>query len=115
MKEIIVYTSDTCPHCHTAKDYLTEKGFKFKERNVSRDPLARQELMNHHIMGVPAFIIGNESVVGLDREKIETLIDYTVESCPHCQHRTRVPKGIGKVKITCKACKEPFIIQTKNM
>ncbi|MBR6239528.1 MAG: hypothetical protein IKR03_01980 [Clostridia bacterium] len=29
--------------------------------------------------------------------------------CPNCKKSLRVPKGIGKVNITCPTCKEKFI------
>ncbi|GAU78092.1 glutaredoxin domain-containing protein [Fusibacter sp. 3D3] len=115
MKEIVMFTSNTCPHCRSAKAYLDEKGYKYIEKNVQLDQFARQEMMSRKMMGVPAFIIGNESVVGLDRFKLEALIDYTVEVCPHCNHRTRVPKGKGKVKVICKKCTNDFVVQTRNM
>jgi len=115
MKEIIMYTSETCPHCKIAKDYLQSKGFKYVQKNITSDPVARQELMAKQIMGVPAFIIGDESIVGLDRQRIEQLLDYTVEACPSCKHRTRVPKGKGTIKVTCKACAHQFVIKTQNM
>jgi len=115
MKEIIMYSSETCPHCKTAKDFLKSSGYLYTEKNISRDPVARQELINLKIMGVPAFKIGNESIVGLDLKRIEHILDYTVESCPNCKHRTRVPKGKGKVKITCKQCQSDFLVQTEKM
>lgn len=115
MKNIIVFTSSTCPHCETAKAYLNEKGYKYTERNIHIDQGAKQEMMARKMMGVPAFIIGEESIVGLDKAKIDMLLDYTVESCPHCRHRTRVPKGKGRVRITCKQCEGSFEITTKTM
>ena len=32
--------------------------------------------------------------------------------CPKCRQRTRVPKGKGKIAITCPKCKERFIKKT---
>ena len=32
--------------------------------------------------------------------------------CPKCRQRTRVPKGKGKIAITCPQCKEKFIKKT---
>lgn len=46
--------------------------------------------MKRGIRGVPAFIIGNDVVVGLDTAKIESLIDYIVVDCPKCPTRLRV-------------------------
>ncbi|SCY67028.1 glutaredoxin family protein [Alkaliphilus peptidifermentans] len=73
-KEVIVYTSNTCPHCHTAKEYLMEKGIKFTERNVSEDTSARKELMSKGIMAVPVVQVGEETIVGFDKGKIESLL-----------------------------------------
>ena len=33
---------------------------------------------------------------------------YRYFSCPKCKMRLRVPRGVGKVTITCKGCKEKF-------
>jgi glutaredoxin len=115
MKEIVMFTSSTCPHCKTAKRYLDEMGFKYIEKNVGLDKNAQQEMISRKLMGVPSFIIGNETIVGLDKNKIEALLDYTVERCPSCGQKSRVPKGKGKVKITCKSCGEAYTLQTKSM
>lgn len=32
--------------------------------------------------------------------------------CPRCRQQTRVPKGKGKIAITCPKCKEKFIKKT---
>ena len=32
--------------------------------------------------------------------------------CPRCRQQTRVPKGKGKIAITCPKCKEKFIRKT---
>ena len=29
--------------------------------------------------------------------------------CPHCQQKLRVPKGKGKIRITCPRCRSDFI------
>ncbi len=73
-KEVVVYTSNTCPHCVTAKEYFNEKGISFTERNVQQDPAARKELMQKGIMAVPVIQIDGEMVVGFDKGKIESLL-----------------------------------------
>lgn len=73
-KEVVVFTSTTCPHCFTAKDYLTEKGVEFIEKNVQNDPEARKELMQKGIMAVPVIKIDGELVVGFDKAKIDELL-----------------------------------------
>ncbi|NLX75006.1 MAG: glutaredoxin family protein [Synergistaceae bacterium] len=34
MKKIIMYSSPSCPHCHTAKDFLKKEGIPFIDKNV---------------------------------------------------------------------------------
>jgi glutaredoxin 3 len=64
------------------------------------------------LQGVPAFKIGEEIVVGLDIGKIQRLLDYTVTPCESCKKRMRVPKGKGKIKVTCPSCGHKFIKDT---
>ncbi|NLP37239.1 MAG: glutaredoxin family protein [Firmicutes bacterium] len=73
-KEVIVYTSNTCPHCVSAKDYLTQKGIVFTEKNVSIDREARQELISQGFTGVPIIKIGDDVVVGFKQDKLDELL-----------------------------------------
>lgn len=74
MSNVIVYTSNTCPYCVSAKDYLKEKGIDYTEKNVQTDKEARKELMAMGHMGVPVLVIDGEEVVGFDKEKIDSLL-----------------------------------------
>ncbi|MDO5027909.1 MAG: glutaredoxin family protein [Bacillota bacterium] len=75
MKNVIVYSSSTCPYCTLAKDYLNEKGVEFEERNISTSREAREELMAKGHTGVPVVIIDNEEIVGFDKARIDSLLD----------------------------------------
>lgn len=74
MKNVVVYSSNTCPYCTLAKDFLTEKGVEFTEKNVQTDKEARKELMDMGHMGVPVLVIDGEEIVGFDKDKIEELL-----------------------------------------
>jgi glutaredoxin len=73
MKNVIVYTSNTCTYCSQAKEYLKEKGIAFEERNI-KEPAFRKELMGMGFMSVPVVKIGEEPVLGFDRTKIDELL-----------------------------------------
>lgn len=64
------------------------------------------------MMGVPAFIVGEESFVGLDVDKLESLLDYRVQHCPTCGQMLRVPKNKGTIVVTCSKCETKFKLNT---
>ena len=74
MEKVLVYSSNTCPYCTLAKDYLSDKGVEFEERNVQEDDSARKELMEMGHMGVPVIVIGEEEIVGFDKDRIDELV-----------------------------------------
>lgn len=75
MAEITIYTSNTCPYCTLAKNYLNEKGLSYTEKNVQTDKDARKELMTMGHMGVPVLIVNGEEIVGFDQDKLDSLLD----------------------------------------
>ncbi len=74
MSNVIVYTSSTCPYCTLAKNYLSEKGVEYTEKNVQTDKEARKELMAMGHMGVPVLVVNGEEVVGFDKDKLDDLL-----------------------------------------
>ena len=75
MEKVIVYTSNTCPYCTMAKDYLETKNVEFEERNVQEDSKAREELMAKGYTGVPVLVIGDEEIVGFDKGRLDQIFD----------------------------------------
>lgn len=74
MANVTIYTSNTWPHCITAKEYLSEKGVDYTEKNVQTDPAARKELMQKGHMAVPVIVVDDEEMVGFDRARLEELL-----------------------------------------
>jgi glutaredoxin-like YruB-family protein len=74
-KKIIVFTQATCPPCHALKDYLTQKGIQYEERDVGRDPAAVQELVNtYKSRTTPTLVVDGEVIVGFDPERLDQLL-----------------------------------------
>jgi len=75
MADVVIFTSNTCPYCIAAKEYLDEKGVSYTEKNIQTDKTARKELMSMGHMGVPVLLIDGEEIVGFDKAKIDQLLD----------------------------------------
>jgi glutaredoxin len=55
-----------------AKQYFRQKGIKFKDVDVSRDPAAARDMVRRSgQQGVPVIDIGGRIVIGFDRVKID--------------------------------------------
>jgi len=73
--EVKIYTTPTCGYCHQAKQFLTERGVRFTEYDVSRDRAAAEEMGNlTGQMGVPVIVVDSQVVIGFDRARLETLL-----------------------------------------
>lgn len=76
MKKVKIYTTSTCPYCFMAKDYLKEKGVEFEEVDLTEDPEeARKLIEKTGYSGVPQIQIGEEFVIGFDKDKIDQLLE----------------------------------------
>ncbi|GAU76198.1 glutaredoxin family protein [Fusibacter sp. 3D3] len=73
-KKVVVFSSNTCGYCTMAKEYLTEKGVAYEERNVSDDIEARKELMSKGFMGVPVIYVEDEVIQGFNKAKLDELL-----------------------------------------
>jgi glutaredoxin 3 len=60
--------------CTRLKEFLSERGIDFVERDVSGDEQALQELTLLGFMTTPVTQIGDEVVVGFDRKRLEALL-----------------------------------------
>lgn len=73
-KNITIYSTPTCHFCHMAKDFLTENNVAFTDYNVQTDLEKRQEMIEKSgQMGVPVIFVGDEMMVGYDKEKLAAL------------------------------------------
>lgn len=70
--QVIVYSTPTCPYCHSAKNYFKENKIKYKDIDVSKNKKAAEEMIEKSgQMGVPVIIIGEKVIVGFDLPAIK--------------------------------------------
>ena len=62
-----------------AKEFLTEKGIPFTNYDVSTDLEKRNEMVEMTgQMGVPVIVIGDDVMVGFDKNKLAAKVGVTV-------------------------------------
>jgi glutaredoxin 3 len=81
--DVTVYTTQTCPYCKMAKDYLTQHGVAFVERDVAADPAAAAEAVRlSRQQGVPIIAADGQVVIGFDRPGLDRLIQAVKANRP---------------------------------
>ena len=75
-KNIVIYSTPTCPWCHRVKQFLQEKNVFFQDFDVSQNQEKAEEMVQKSgQMGVPVVDINGEIIVGFDRDRIEEALD----------------------------------------
>lgn len=75
MKNVTIYTTDTCHYCNLAKAYFKENNVAYTEYNVGSNLEKRQEMINMtHQLGVPVIVVGDTAMVGFQEEKVAELL-----------------------------------------
>ncbi len=74
-KPVTIYSTPTCHFCHMTKEFLAEKGIPFTDYDVAHDMQKRQEMIQKSgQMGVPVIFIGDEMIIGFDKERIASTL-----------------------------------------
>lgn len=78
LKEIIIYTQETCPPCHAEKLWFKENGIAFEERDIRKNDQYLHELIGLGAAATPATIVrdehGEDVVLGFDQERLTQLL-----------------------------------------
>ncbi len=61
--------------CVKLKEFLSQKGIKFIERDVTKDEEAITELKKIGVMTTPVTVINGETIIGFDQAKLEQLLN----------------------------------------
>ena len=69
--DVKVFSTNTCPWCDKAKEYLSSLNVEYDVVNVAGDKTAAMELVKKtRQMGVPVIQIGEKYIVGFDKSGI---------------------------------------------
>lgn len=75
--------------------------FRMFSRNTSKRYAENQKFLNWRYQGV---VKRNQAKTRFAQRKI-----YRFYKCPQCSQKVRVPKGKGKICITCPKCRTEFV------
>lgn len=76
MSMVKLFSTPTCPYCHTLKEFLKERNVSFEDIDVSQDEEARNYMVEKTgKMEVPVMEINGEIVIGFDKKKILNLLN----------------------------------------
>jgi glutaredoxin 3 len=65
MRQVTLYTTESCPFCTSAKALLAKRGIAYEEINLARDPDGRAELQERTGMFTfPQIVIGDNALGG---------------------------------------------------
>jgi glutaredoxin-like YruB-family protein len=74
--KIRIFSTPSCPYCITLKEFLKHHEIDFEDIDVSKNEKALDEMIKKSgQMGVPVIEIGDQIVVGFDKEKIVNLLN----------------------------------------
>lgn len=79
-KNIIVYSTPSCPYCVIAKTFLRERDIAFEDVDVSKDRSGAEEMVQKSgQMGVPVLDIEGQVIVGFQPNLIAELLELDKE------------------------------------
>ena len=71
-KNVVIYSTSTCPYCIRAKQFLSDNNIAFTNYDVSSDQAKADEMVEKSgQMGVPVLDIDGEIIVGFDKDRIK--------------------------------------------
>ncbi len=75
MEKVKIFTTQGCPYCHQAKDYLKSQSIDFEEVDLTSDQKAAAALVQQtgHT-AVPQIQIDDQFIIGFDPKKIDELL-----------------------------------------
>ncbi|QAS54804.1 glutaredoxin family protein [Halobacillus litoralis] len=74
---VSVYTSQSCGFCKRIKDWYLSQGIHFVEKDVQKNPLYKDELLELGVKGIPFSLIESSEktveVLGFNKKELEDL------------------------------------------
>lgn len=77
-KNVIVYSTPTCPYCRQAKAWFAANNIPYQDFDVSTDHNALHDMVEKSgQLGVPVFDVDGEIVIGFDKPRLSDLLSIS--------------------------------------
>lgn len=81
--------------------------FRMFSRNVSRRSMENQWYLKREMKARSYFLKWKKNFP--TKKKLEERKNYHIYKCPSCRQKIRVPRGKGRIAISCRKCGNEFI------
>jgi glutaredoxin len=72
--DVIMFTTQRCPACVAAKDYMKKNGIAYREIDVERDPEGMKEFQRRGGRGVPLIVVKDQQMEGFNPRTLEAML-----------------------------------------
>jgi glutaredoxin len=73
-QEVVMYTTSHCPYCAQAKQYLSQKGVRYREVDIEHSITGKDEYRRLGGNGVPLIMVGTRKVDGFNEALLDRLL-----------------------------------------
>ena len=71
---VVIYTTDNCPHCRKAKHWLKQHDIPFLDLNVGKPGKIQKQFYHLGGRSVPLFMIGEKMIIGFNPNQLKQIL-----------------------------------------
>ena len=72
--DIRMISSETCPYCLAARQWMTQQGVPFGECFIERDAACAEDFQAQGAVGTPTLVVRGQRVIGFDRARLMEIL-----------------------------------------
>jgi len=80
--DIVMLSSQTCPYCERAREWMSEQRVPFKECMIETDAACLAEFQARGGLGTPTMVVRGRTVVGFDPARVAEILSPPRAAAP---------------------------------
>lgn len=94
--KIEIYSKKGCDQCKALKNYLTNEGYEYIEKDVS-SPENLQVLIELGIMSLPVMVVEDmQTLIGFDKKRVQSTLEMVEKAIANGVVEKAIANGEGK-------------------